>query len=60
VQISGVDADVLYAGSAPGQVSGIFQVNVRVPDSVTGSVNRIVVTVDGTPSPQYAAYLVVE
>jgi uncharacterized protein (TIGR03437 family) len=35
VQIRGVDAGVpLYAGAAPGFVSGLMQVNVRVPDSI--------------------------
>jgi uncharacterized protein (TIGR03437 family) len=60
VQIGGADAEVLYAGSAPGMVSGIFQINVRVPDSVSGSWNQIVVTVAGTSSPQSTAYLAVE
>ena len=60
VQLSGVDAEVLYAGSAPGMVSGIFQINVRVPDSVPGSGNQIVVTLGGMSSPQATAYLVVE
>lgn len=34
VQIGGVNAEVLYAGPAPGLVSGVFQVNVRIPASV--------------------------
>lgn len=35
VQIGGVDAPVLYAGAAPGLMSGFFQVNVAVPAGVT-------------------------
>ncbi|MEO7649825.1 MAG: hypothetical protein ABIZ80_05115, partial [Bryobacteraceae bacterium] len=31
VKIGGVDAEVLYAGAAPGLVSGVIQVNVRIP-----------------------------
>jgi len=31
VFINGASAEVLYAGAAPGQVAGLFQVNVRVP-----------------------------
>jgi uncharacterized protein (TIGR03437 family) len=31
VQIGGIDAEVLYAGAAPGLTAGLFQVNVRVP-----------------------------
>lgn len=32
VTIGGQRAEVLYAGAAPGQVSGVFQLNVRVPN----------------------------
>ncbi|MGD0295930.1 MAG: SBBP repeat-containing protein [Bryobacteraceae bacterium] len=32
VQINQVNADVTYAGSAPGLVSGIFQINVQIPN----------------------------
>lgn len=35
VSIGGQDADVLYAGSAVNQVSGLLQVNARVPSSIT-------------------------
>ena len=31
VSIGGVDAQVLYAGAAPGLVSGVLQVNARIP-----------------------------
>ncbi len=31
VKIGGVDAEVLYAGAAPGLISGLLQVNVRIP-----------------------------
>jgi uncharacterized protein (TIGR03437 family) len=34
VQIGGLDAEVLYAGSAPGLLVGMLQVNARVPDEV--------------------------
>jgi len=34
VRIGGIEADVLYAGAAPGMVSGLLQVNARVPDSL--------------------------
>jgi uncharacterized protein (TIGR03437 family) len=33
--IDGQPAEVLYAGAAPGMVQGVFQVNVRIPDTVT-------------------------
>jgi uncharacterized protein (TIGR03437 family) len=35
VRIGGIDAEVLYAGSAPGLVSGVLQVNARIPSSVS-------------------------
>jgi len=34
VQIRGVEEDPIYAGAAPGYVSGLLQVNVRVPSSI--------------------------
>jgi uncharacterized protein (TIGR03437 family) len=43
--IGGRAATVLYAGIAPGYF-GLDQVNIRIPDGLTGVVN-IVVTVDG-------------
>jgi uncharacterized protein (TIGR03437 family) len=31
VTIDGLDAEVIYAGAAPGQVAGLMQINVRIP-----------------------------
>ena len=46
VAIGGVPAEVQYAGSAPGMVSGAIQLNVVVPDGApTGSGVPVVVTV---------------
>ena len=59
VHIGGLDAAVLYAGSAPGQVSGIFQINVRVPDS-TSFGSSLVVTVGGVSSPQFGTHVFVD
>ncbi len=40
VRIDGQDAEVLYAGAAPGQVAGLMQVNARIPTGVaSGSVS---------------------
>ncbi len=50
VQVGGVDAEVLYAGAAPGQVAGLLQVNVRVPQSVASGLIPIIVSVGGAPS----------
>jgi uncharacterized protein (TIGR03437 family) len=34
LQIGGIDAELLYAGPAPGLVSGVFQINARIPMGV--------------------------
>jgi uncharacterized protein (TIGR03437 family) len=34
VRIGGIEADVWYAGAAPGQVAGVMQINVKVPETV--------------------------
>jgi uncharacterized protein (TIGR03437 family) len=40
VSLSGLPADVLYAGAAPGLVSGVLQVNALVPEDyrLTGEI----------------------
>lgn len=49
--IGGVAAEVLYAGSAPGLVSGVVQVNARIPDAVAaGNSVPVVLTIGGVPS----------
>jgi uncharacterized protein (TIGR03437 family) len=50
--IGGVPVEVRYFGSAPGQVSGMFQINAYLPaDFVTGDQLPIELTVGGAPSP---------
>jgi uncharacterized protein (TIGR03437 family) len=51
VQIDGVDAEVLYAGSAPGMVAGMIQLNVRVPEQINSGSIPVVLKV-GTFSSQ--------
>jgi len=48
--IGGVSAPVLYAGSAPGIVSGVMQVNVQIPAGAVSGTNALLVTVGTTPS----------
>jgi uncharacterized protein (TIGR03437 family) len=50
VTIGGAPAEVLYAGSAPGLVSGVFQINCRIPADVTGQAVEVVVESAGSRS----------
>ena len=52
VQIGGTNATVLYAGGVVGLVSGIIQINARIPTTITASKSTpIVLTVNGLSSP---------
>lgn len=51
VFIGGVEADVLYAGSAPGLVAGVTQINVRVLATMPKGPQDVVIVVDGVESP---------
>lgn len=44
-------ADVLYAGIAPGSISGLYQLNVRVPANTPNGDIPVSVTVGGVTSP---------
>ena len=60
VSIGGVDAQVLYAGSAPGLVAGVLQINAKVPDGApTGTAVPIVLAV-GDHSSQSGATLAIK
>jgi uncharacterized protein (TIGR03437 family) len=51
VQILGNDAPVLYAGSAPGYVAGLLQINVRIPDATESKCSApLMVTIGGQAS----------
>jgi len=50
VTVQGIDAEVLYAGAAPGLVEGLVQINCRVPLSVTPGVAVPVGITVGTAS----------
>ena len=45
VQIDGHDAEVLYAGQAPGMVEGVIQINVRIPDQAASGQVAVNLTV---------------
>jgi uncharacterized protein (TIGR03437 family) len=52
VTIGGVPVQVVYSGSVPGQVSGMFQVNVLLPtDLATGDQLPIVLIIGSASSP---------
>jgi len=52
VTIEGVPAQVLYAGPAPGQVAGVLQINVVVPETTwVAPFDQVVVTIGTYVSP---------
>ncbi len=50
VTIGGVAATVSYAGSAPGLVEGVLQINAIVPTGISAGVQPILVTVGTSPA----------
>jgi uncharacterized protein (TIGR03437 family) len=50
VSIGGASAMVTYAGSAPGEVAGLMQVNAAVPTGIPTGSAPLIVSVGGTPS----------
>jgi uncharacterized protein (TIGR03437 family) len=52
VTVGGVNAQVLYAGAAPGEIEGVVQVNVMVPQSVTPGVALPVLVTIGSVTSQ--------
>jgi uncharacterized protein (TIGR03437 family) len=54
VTIGGIDAPVLYAGSAASLISGVMQVNVTIPATAPTGTQPVVVTV-GTVKSQSGA-----
>jgi trimeric autotransporter adhesin len=52
VAVGGVNAQVLYAGAAPGEVEGVVQVNVMVPQSVAPGVALPVLVTIGSVTSQ--------
>ncbi|MBI3282247.1 MAG: SBBP repeat-containing protein, partial [Acidobacteria bacterium] len=51
VKIGGLDANLIYAGAAPGQIAGLFQINAQIPEGVASGDQPVVVTI-GTASSQ--------
>jgi uncharacterized protein (TIGR03437 family) len=53
VFIDGQDAEVVYAGAAPNMVAGVLQVNVRVPETISGNDLQVIVRVGDSISPNF-------
>ncbi len=51
VLMAGREAEVLYAGGAPGLVAGVLQVNARVPEGIEGGAIPVSVRVGTAESP---------
>lgn len=51
VRIGGKEAEVLYAGAAPGLVAGVIQINVKIPDDVESGAQPVVVQIGAVSSP---------
>jgi uncharacterized protein (TIGR03437 family) len=45
--INGVNAPVQFAGAAPGEVTGVIQVNIMVPVGISGSSLPLAITING-------------
>ena len=44
------DADVLYAGLAPGNISGLYQINVRLPSTLSSGDIPVTISIGGAQS----------
>lgn len=43
--IGGKDSRILYSGSAPGSVAGVFQVNLEIPSNLTAGSHELIIRV---------------
>ncbi len=56
-EIGGVAAEVLFSGAAPGQIGGVYQVNVRVPVGLAAGAQPLVLRVGGQAAPPVRVWL---
>ena len=49
--INNVPATVEFAGAAPGEVTGVIQVNILVPTGISGSALPLAITINGVVTP---------
>ena len=45
------DAEVVFAGGAPGQIGGVYQINVRIPAGLAPGPQPVAVSVSGQNGP---------
>jgi uncharacterized protein (TIGR03437 family) len=50
--IGGKPATVVFAGAAPGDVTGVVQFNIQIPTGVSGSSLPLVLTITGPATSQ--------
>jgi uncharacterized protein (TIGR03437 family) len=43
-----VPATVAYAGAAPGEITGVVQIDLQVPAGVSGPALAVVITINGS------------
>ena len=60
VRMGGEPADVIYAGAAPGMVTGVLQVNVRIPDGIAPGAAVPVTLTAGNAQSQEGVTIAVE
>jgi len=58
VLIDGQKADVLYAGTAPGIIAGVLQINARIPDGAASGEVHVVVKAGSYSSPNTVTLVV--
>jgi uncharacterized protein (TIGR03437 family) len=56
--INGVNAVVAFAGAAPGEVTGVVQLNITVPANVSGNALPLMITINGVTTPAGATVAV--
>jgi uncharacterized protein (TIGR03437 family) len=60
VTIGGQPASISYAGEAPGEVSGVLQVNAVIPNNVSSGNQLVVLTIGNNSSTQQAITVAVQ
>jgi uncharacterized protein (TIGR03437 family) len=55
--VSSANAEVLYAGPAPGMVAGVCQINVRIPANATSGENTIRISAAGDLGPPIVVFV---